>query len=117
MPPQDALRFDGRGNPLLPGLIDSHVHLLTAGGAPWKFYLPDVAANAQALLYAGVTSAIVAVSSSAEDRLVTQAAQGKALAPHLFLAGPGLTAPAGHPIRSEPQLLKAWSLRAAAVVS
>lgn len=97
-PPPSALRIDGRDRTLLPGLIDSHAHLLTAGGPPWKFYLPDVPAHARALLCAGVTSALVALSADDEDKLAAQAEAGKALAPHLFRAGPGLTAPMGHPI-------------------
>jgi imidazolonepropionase-like amidohydrolase len=97
-PPASALRIDGSGRTLLPGLIDSHAHLLTAGGPPWRFYLPDVPAHARALLCAGVTSALVAVSGDDEDKLAARAEAGQALAPHLFRAGPGLTAPQGHPI-------------------
>lgn len=97
-PPPSAFRIDGHDRTLLPGLVDSHAHLLTAGGPPWKFYIPDVPAHARALLCAGVTSALIAVSAADEDKLVAQAESGNALAPHLFRAGPGLTAPMGHPI-------------------
>lgn len=97
-PPDAALKLDGSGRTLLPGLVDAHVHLLTAGSAPWKTYIPDVPANAQAMLYAGVTSGLVAASGADEDELVAQAASGRVPAPHLYLAGPGLTAPGGHPI-------------------
>ena len=96
--PAEALRIDGKGKTLLPGLIDSHAHLLTAGAPPWGRFLPRTDANAQAMLYAGVTSVLVAQSSAEEDRLIEQGETHHAAVPHLFPAGPGLTAPGGHPI-------------------
>lgn len=98
-PPADALVIDGAGKTLLPGLVDSHVHLFSAGQPAWSSYLPDLPANAQAYLYAGVTSALVAqVAGPSEEDLLRKAAKGEVLIPHLFRAGPGLTAPGGHPI-------------------
>ncbi len=96
--PAGALRIDGRGRTLLPGLIDSHAHLLTAGAPPWATFLPKTNANARAMLYAGVTSVLVAQSGVDEEQLVRNSVPGVAAVPHLFLAGPGLTAPGGHPI-------------------
>jgi imidazolonepropionase-like amidohydrolase len=110
-PPADATTIEGAGKTLLPGLIDCHVHLLVMGGAPWKFYLPNPAGHAQALLYAGVTSALIAQSSSDEPKLRREAAAGRALSPHLFTAGPGLTAPGGHPIPFM-RILLPWPLGA-----
>jgi len=49
----------GTGRTLLPGLIDCHVHLSSSGAAPWVASLPDPEAYGKAMLYAGVTSALV----------------------------------------------------------
>ena len=96
--PAEALRIDGNGKTLLPGLIDSHAHLLTAGAPPWGRFLPRTDANARAMLYAGVTSVLVAQSGADEDQLIKQGETEHAAVPHLFPSGPGLTAPGGHPI-------------------
>lgn len=51
----DALVLSGDGKTLLPGLVDSHAHLFSAGqkeGTP-----PSPEAIAEAFLYAGVTTA------------------------------------------------------------
>jgi len=68
--PAEALRIDGNGKTLLPGLIDSHAHLLTAGAPPWGRFLPRTDANTRAMLYAGVTSVLVAQSGAEEDQLI-----------------------------------------------
>ena len=108
-PPTGALRIDGRGRTLLPGLIDSHAHLLTAGAPPWATFLPKTDSNARAMLYAGVTSVLVAQSGPDEDRLLRKSEHGSSAVPHLFVAGPGLTAPGGHPIPFVRALLP-WPL-------
>lgn len=98
-PPADARILDGAGRTLMPGLVDAHVHLFSAGQPAWTVYLPDLPANARAFLYAGVTSALVAqVAGPSEEDLLKLAAAGETLIPHLYRAGPGLTAPGGHPI-------------------
>ena len=94
-PPQ-ALVLGGIGRTLMPGLIDAHVHLLSAGekrGPP-----PDPSAIGEAFLFAGVTSVLVATGFGEASRLDQQRREGEALAPRLFTAGPGLSAPDGHPI-------------------
>ena len=94
-PPQ-ALVLDGIGRTLLPGLIDAHVHLFSAGekqGPP-----PEPSAIGEAFLFAGVTSVLVAAGFGEAARLDEQRREGEALAPRLFTAGPGLSAPDGHPI-------------------
>ena len=49
-------------------------------------------------MFAGITSVLVAAETGEASRLHQQARAGEALAPQLFTAGPGLTAPGGHPI-------------------
>lgn len=110
--PSEALRIEGKGRTLLPGLIDSHVHLFSAGEK--KRRPPTAPAIAEALLFAGITTAIITGGTGPEISLAQRSAEGRALAPRLYLSGPGLTASGGHPI----PLLRAmipWPIRNAAV--
>lgn len=86
----------GSGRTLLPGLVDSHAHLFSAGqrgGVP-----PSADAIAQAFLFAGVTTILVAAGGDEVQDLNDRREEGQTLTPHLHHAGPGLTAPDGHPI-------------------
>ncbi len=94
--PSDVLELAGEGRTLLPGLVDSHAHLFSAGekaGPP-----PEPDAIAEAFLFAGVTSVLVAAGFGDAETLRRRQLEEGALAPHLFTAGPGLSAPGGHPI-------------------
>ncbi len=94
--PSGALELAGVGRTLLPGLIDSHAHLFSAGektGPP-----PDPGAIAEAFLFAGATSVLVAADVGNTENLTRRGVEEGVLAPHLFTAGAGLTAPGGHPI-------------------
>ena len=94
--PNGAGTVDGAGLTLLPGLVDSHVHLMSAGekGA----LPPDAEQIGEALLFAGITTALVTAGGPPVTDLIEARRAGSALAPHLYAAGPGLTAPGGHPI-------------------
>lgn len=94
--PDETLELAGAGRTLLPGLVDSHVHLFSAGekqGPP-----PGPGRIGAAFLYAGITSALVAAGFDEATELAEQQCEGRALAPRLFTAGSGLSAPGGHPI-------------------
>jgi len=93
---EGATRVNGGGRTLLPGLIDLHVHIDANGEPWWRFRGPVPEANAAAYAAAGVTSVLVARHSGSVDRLAERGTEGKRT--HLFLAGPSLTAPRGHPI-------------------
>ncbi len=98
---------DGTGRTLLPGLIDSHTHLMSAGekrGSP-----PDEAAIARAFLYAGVTTLLV-TASPVDLAPLREASRGAAVLPHLYTAGSGLTAPGGHPTSLLRAMLP-WPIR------
>jgi len=112
--PDEAERIDGSNKTLLPGLIDSHVHVFSAGE---KDLLPPSPENiAQAFLYAGITTALIAAGFDEATDLSQSARDGKVLAPHLYTGGPGLTSPNGHPIPFLKFLLP-WPIRWFAVRS
>ncbi len=86
---------EGMGRTLLPGLIDCHVHLMSAGE---KGAIPPSAASiGGALLFAGITTVLVTAGGPEVTDLVDAQRNGESLAPRLFTAGMGLSAPGGHP--------------------
>lgn len=92
------LEIDGRGETLLPGLVDVHTHTASASDPPWKVSLPDVDANLAAFLYAGVTTVLdLGAMSPAIFRERERVAKGEILGPHVYAAGPIFTVPGGHP--------------------
>ena len=91
----EALEISGAGRTLLPGLVDSHAHFFSAGEKDMRPPSPDDIA--EAFLFAGVTTVLVAAGFDEVTELARDRASGDAIAPHLFSAGPGLTAPGGHP--------------------
>jgi imidazolonepropionase-like amidohydrolase len=104
--PEGAEIIDAADQTVLPGLIDAHVHLCFSGGAdPLADILRETdeqlllraAANAQAALVGGVT----AVRDCGGRGYLTLAlrdaiAAGILAGPHLYAAGPPITATAGH---------------------
>ena len=48
--------IDGTGKVLVPGFVDTHVHIMSGGGAPWAKIGPSLLHNLNAWLYAGVTT-------------------------------------------------------------
>lgn len=105
--PSGAFHIDGAGRMLLPGLIDTHAHLVSAGekhGGP-----PDEEAIGQAFLYAGVTTVLVA-ASPVDLASLRGAGRADELMPHLYTAGSGLTAPGGHPTSLFRAMLP-WPIR------
>lgn len=96
LPGEEVVPGDGRT--LLPGLIDSHVHLGPAQGeAFWAQALPDPRAQAAALLYAGVTTAVVAGHTEDARLLQREIAAGALPGPKLWRASRIFTAVGGHP--------------------
>ena len=64
-PPDDAIRIDGRGKTLLPGLIDAHVHVkqrsALGGNGPGTLPIPDQPVAA-AIVWATCFRAFVSVA-------------------------------------------------------
>lgn len=100
--PSDAHVIDARGQTILPGLIDVHVHLggSAAGGASPEEYTPTRELHdLKAYLYSGVTT--IRSLGDWKDRLLDlrrQERAGQLLAPRLFIVGKSFTAPGGHPV-------------------
>jgi imidazolonepropionase-like amidohydrolase len=95
-PPEDAAQIDGTGRSLLPGLIDVHIHVFSAGEK--DILPPEPETIGGALLYAGITTALITADPGDATALALASRKGTTLAPYLYTSGPGLTAPGGHPI-------------------
>ncbi len=103
-PDPDQLKaetVEGAGKTLLPGLIDTHVHLAASGGISTDSQDYDVDKtmphSAAALLYSGVTAArSVGDGLDASLRLRNAVRDGARLGAQLFVCGPMFTAEGGH---------------------
>ena len=85
--PAGAVRVEGRGRYLMPGLADMHLHLVPGTGQP-----EDPAGQVLALLLAnGVTTARALGGPKDTSRVVRdRVARGEVLGPTLRVAGPSL---------------------------
>jgi imidazolonepropionase-like amidohydrolase/ABC-type multidrug transport system permease subunit len=94
---------DYTGFYMVPGLIDSHIHLGgSAGGSvtPEEFVPSRLVRDLQVYLAMGVTS-VVSLADHVEDmeRLRRDVAAGQMRSPRPYLSGPVITAPGGHPAK------------------
>ena len=101
--PKDVPVTDLTGLFLLPGLIDSHIHLGGSGGgsaSPDEYAPARVVRDTQVYLAMGITS-FVSMTDNLDDmeRLRSDVANGRMRAPRVFLCGPGFTAKGGHPAK------------------
>ena len=99
--PDDATTVDTRGKWILPGLIDSHVHIGTSGGGnanPAEFAQATLASNLKSYLVFGVTSIMDMGGQPHLDAIASKIAYQELLGPRLFGVRYGVTAPESHPI-------------------
>lgn len=92
---------DGRGKTLLPGLVDSHVHVTGGMIIPWNLATPPTLDfHLGASLYAGITTFVDMSGWTTErmNQLADQLEIGQRLGPHLLHVGMGFTGPGCHPI-------------------
>ena len=104
--PADAVRIDAAGGLVMPGLIDSHVHLSSSGAANYELQrLKDLlplqalrgAANARTMLMAGFTTVRDLSSAAFTNVAIRQAFdEGLMVGPRVLAAGMSLTVPGGH---------------------
>lgn len=97
--PAGSRLVPAEGLTLLPGLIDTHVHLGLVGAAPWAPVADDVDHNLQAHLYAGVTTVMdLGGDAALLRRLRGEIARGARVGPRLFFTLSPLTGPGSHPV-------------------
>lgn len=93
----------------VPGLIDLHIHLAGAMGLH-DATSTDVTAGARELLRAGVTTARDLGGPPRDLARLRSIATSSRELPRLFISGPQLTAPGGHPVvtvfRGRPHLAR-----------
>lgn len=101
--PPNAEIIDAKGKYLLPGLIDSHVHVAASGYVPTrpkgseKAYKTVVAINnLRSALQAGVTTVRDLCGDRTNLALRTAVERGMLIAPRLFTAGKGICMTGGH---------------------
>ena len=94
--PPGAQEILGGERTLLPGLVDSHAHFFSAGEKDMPPPSPEEIGYA--FLFAGVTTVLVAAGFEETMDLVRESEASDTIAPHVFFAGAGLTAPGGHPV-------------------
>ena len=93
-PPRCARQLDAAGGTILPGIVDSHVHLaplLARGGDPLT-----------AWLRAGVTTLVDNGSALGAAGLRQRVAQAARTPPRVLCAGRIVTAPGGYPLFDRP---------------
>ncbi len=89
------------GGIVIPGLIDSHVHLGGSGGGSasmQEFSKERVVHDLQTYLGVGVTAFVSLTDDLADLQSLREAVRnGEMRAPRPFFSGPAITAPGGHP--------------------
>lgn len=101
--PEGVPVTDLSGLYMIPGLIDSHVHLGSSGGgsvSSAEYAPPRFLHDLEVYLATGITS-FVSMTDHVEDldALRRAVAAGAMRAPRSYFSGPGITAPHGHPAR------------------
>lgn len=97
-----ARRIDASGKTVLPGLIDVHVHLLFVPGEINDSTLPEFVAKLPNHFANFLANGVTTIKSTADDveaivDVRDRIRRGELLGPRLFVTGPALTAPGGHP--------------------
>ncbi len=86
--PKDAVKIDGAGKYLVPGLVDMHTHLLSDGHE----YPDSIAEDELKVMVAnGVTTIRFMIGTPEQLILRAKAAKGEIAAPTIFSASPHLT--------------------------
>jgi imidazolonepropionase-like amidohydrolase len=98
--PAEAEVVEGRDRSLVPGLVDSHVHLATPGTLEPVGDMLEV--NLRAQLGAGVTEVVDLGGPLSILALRDAIARGEAVGPRIHASGPFLTAVGSHPCETFP---------------
>ncbi len=104
--------IDGQHKFLMPGLIDSHVHLSGSGAVPWQNVKADIPYNLMAYLYCGITTIYdLGGLSSQMNKISTQIEKGELVGPDLYHTHIPITVKNSHPIPLTREMLW-WPLSA-----
>ena len=99
--PEGAPVDDFTGAFMIPGLIDSHIHLGGSGGGSasmYEFSAERQVHDLQAYLALGITSVVSLTDDPVAMKSLREAvASGQMRAPRMYFAGASITAPHGHP--------------------
>ncbi|MCR9155202.1 MAG: amidohydrolase family protein [Bacteroidetes bacterium] len=95
----DYTLIKGKGKTLMPGLIDSHVHLSGSGAVPWDNQKANIHYNLQAYLYAGITT-IYDLGGLAGDleKIANKLENQELIGPSVFHTHIPITVKNSHPI-------------------
>ncbi len=103
--------IDGKGKTLMPGLIDSHVHLQGNGAVPWKKVKVSFENNLSAYVYSGITTVYdLGGISSRSEKLKTSILSDKFIGPDIYHSHIPITVKNGHPIPLNKEMLP-WPLK------
>ncbi len=86
--PRDATRVDGSGKYLIPGLVDTHTHLLSDGDEFPDSIAPD---ELRVMVANGVTTVRFMIGTPELLALRARSAKGEIVAPTILVASPHLT--------------------------
>jgi imidazolonepropionase-like amidohydrolase len=99
---------DLEGRSVLPGLIDSHVHLSLSGAAWWV--AADVEESLRANLAWGVLGVVDVGGPLWTLELSERIGSGELLGPKVAATGPFLTVPGGHPCETVSDAERCWTV-------
>ena len=107
--PEGATVIDGAGATLLPGLIDSHVHLSMDPGAAWRQdtlqeHTELLRRSMAAYLACGVTTVLDPAVSEDNLKLIRELIDGGAPGPHYLTLGTPFSPDGGYPAAVVPGL-------------
>ena len=85
--PSDAVRVDGRGKYLMPGLVDMHTHLMSDSDMPDSIAEDEL----RVMVAQGVTTIRLMIGTPEQLLLRERSARGEIVAPTIYSASPHLT--------------------------
>lgn len=109
IPASGAMVVDAAGATLVPGLVDMHGHTGGSSAPVWSGEFPDPELNLRAYLYCGVTTVLDPGDMDGDSFARREKLRrGELLGPHVYAAGPLVTAPGGHPVGMIREITPWW---------
>lgn len=100
--------IDGTGKTLLPGFIDTHVHVMSGGSTPWAKIGPSPVHNLHAWLFSGITT-VYDLGGAAEitKPLKEGVKENTIYGPDIYFTAAPVTVKGSHPMPALKEL-NAW---------